>query len=51
VDGNQVSFSVTRERDGQQFKVDYSAKVEEGRMTGTVKFGDNGGIPFTATKK
>ena len=51
VNGNQVSFSVTRERDGQQFKIDYSAKVEDAKMTGTVKFGDNGDIPFTAAKK
>ena len=51
VNGDQVSFSVTRERDGQQFKIDYSAKLEDARMTGTVKFGDNGDIPFTAAKK
>jgi hypothetical protein len=51
VDGDQVSFSVTRERDGQQFKIDYSAKVEDAKMTGTVKFGDNDAIPFTAAKK
>jgi hypothetical protein len=51
VDGDQVSFSVTRERDGQQFKIEYSAKVEDAKMTGTVKFGDNAGIPFTAAKK
>lgn len=51
VDGDQVSFSVARERDGQQFKIDYSAKVEDARMTGTVKFGDNGDVRFTATKK
>ena len=51
VNGDQVSFSVTRERDGQQFKIDYSAKVEDAKMTGTVKFGDTGDIPFTATRK
>jgi hypothetical protein len=51
VDGDQVSFSVTRERDGQSFKIDYSAKVEGANMTGTLKFGDNGDIPFTAAKK
>jgi hypothetical protein len=51
VNGDQVSFSVTRERDGQQFKIEYSAKVEDAKMSGTVKFGDNGDIPFTAAKK
>jgi hypothetical protein len=51
VEGDQVSFSVMRERNGQQFKIDYSAKVEDARMTGTIKLGDNGDIPFTAAKK
>lgn len=51
VNGDQVSFSVTRERDGQQLKIDYSAKVDDAKMTGTVKFGDNGDIPFTAARK
>ena len=51
VDGDQVSFSVTRERDGQSFKIEYSAKVEGSKMTGSLKFGDNGDIPFTAAKK
>ena len=50
-DGDQVSFSVMRERNGQQFKIDYSAKVEDTKMTGTIKLGDNGDIPFTAAKK
>lgn len=51
VNGDEVTFSVTRERDGQSFKIDYSGKVEGAKMTGTLKFGDNGDIPFTATKK
>jgi hypothetical protein len=51
VDGDRVSFSVTRERNGQQFKIDYSAKVEDARMTGTIRLGDNGDIPFTAAKR
>ena len=51
VSGDQVSFSITRERDGQSFKIDYSAKIEGTKMTGTVKFGDNGDIPFTAVRK
>ena len=51
VNGDQLSFSITRERDGQSFKIEYSAKVEGQKMTGTLKFGDNGDIPFTATKK
>jgi hypothetical protein len=51
INGDDVSFSVTRERDGQQVRIDYSAKVEGAKMTGTVKFGDNGDIPFTAARK
>jgi hypothetical protein len=51
VDGDQVSFSITRERDSQSFKIEYSAKVEGSKMTGSLKFGDNGDIPFTAAKK
>jgi hypothetical protein len=51
VNGDQVSFSVTRDRDGQSFKIDYSAKVEGGKMTGTLKFGDAEGIPFTAARR
>ena len=51
VNGDQISFSVTRDRDGQSFTIEYSAKVDGSKMAGTLKFGDNGGIPFSATRK
>lgn len=51
VKGNDVTFSITREFNGQSMKLDYTAKVDGTKLNGTLKFGDNDGIPFTGEKK
>ena len=51
VKGNDVAFSVTREFGGQSMKIDYTAKVEGTKLNGTLKFGDQGEIPFSGEKK
>jgi hypothetical protein len=52
VKGNDVEWTITRTRpDGQEFKINYKAKVEGDKMTGTSQFGDRPGMEFTAVKK
>jgi hypothetical protein len=51
VKGSDVSWSVTREFNGQSFRIDYTGKVEGSKMSGNLKFGDQGEAPFTAEKK
>jgi hypothetical protein len=42
VKGDEVSFQVTRERDGQKFVMKYHAKVSGDTLKGKVEFGNDG---------
>jgi hypothetical protein len=42
VKGDEVSFQVTRERDGQKFVMKYTAKLSGDTMKGKVEFGADG---------
>jgi hypothetical protein len=42
VKGDEVSFQVTRERDGQKFTMKYHAKVSGDTLKGKVEFGNDG---------
>jgi hypothetical protein len=54
VSGDQVSFKVVRERDGQEFTVKYSGQLKGDSMQGTVDFdfgGQTGSAAFEAKRK
>lgn len=50
VDGNEFSFSVTRETPRGDFSMSYSGKVEDGELTGSIST-DWGDSPFTGKLK
>lgn len=51
VKGNDVEFSITRDFGGQTVKIDYTAKLDGSKISGTLRFGDQGEIPFSGEKK
>lgn len=49
--GDTLTFSITRDFQGQSFKMEYTGKVEGNKISGNVKLGDFGDAPFTGEKK
>lgn len=49
--GDSLTFSITRDFNGQTMKIEYSAKVDGDKMSGNVKFGEMGEAPFTGEKQ
>ncbi|HWB85392.1 MAG TPA: hypothetical protein VG675_14715 [Bryobacteraceae bacterium] len=49
IDGDNISFTVSRERDGQQFKMEYKGTVSGDQMKLNLQFGDRT-VEMTAKK-
>jgi hypothetical protein len=52
IDGNKVTWSITRETPRGEFTLTYNGTInEDGTMSGEVAFGDMGSAEWTAKKK
>lgn len=49
IDGDTLTFARTMERQGQEFTIDYSAKIVDGSLEGNMTT-PRGDMPFTGTK-
>lgn len=51
IKGNELEWTITRTGPQGEMKINYKAKVEGDKMTGTSQFGDRPATEWTAVKK
>jgi hypothetical protein len=51
VKGNDISYTITIDAQGQQFVLTYTGKVDGDTIKGTVDFGGMGTVPWTVKRK
>jgi hypothetical protein len=51
IKGNELEWTITRTSPQGEMKIEYKAKVEGDKMTGTSQFGDRPAMEWTAVKK
>lgn len=51
VKGNEINYAIKVDMGGQEMAITFTGKVEGDTITGTMSFGDMGGMPWTAKRK